>query len=102
MTPNLSHTLATLERAESEVSAAEQELVNLLSAIQVAPRAEKTSVSQIVEVALRRLRSALVSVEGAKNELAAADGPPSADNKPKSSKKSRPASSKPAWGKRKP
>ena len=76
MTPNLSHTLATLERAESEVSAAEQELVNLLSAIQVAPRAEKTSVSQIVEVALRRLRSALVSVEGAKKELAAADAPP--------------------------
>lgn len=101
MTPNLSHTLATLERAESEVSAAEQELVNLLSAIQVAPRAEKTSVSQIVEVALRRLRSALVSVEGAKNELAAADGPASSE-KPKPAKKSRPANAKPTWGKRKP
>ena len=52
MIPKLSHTLATLERAESEVTAAEQGLVKLLSAIQVAPRADKTSVSQIVEVAL--------------------------------------------------
>jgi hypothetical protein len=101
MTPNLSHTVATLERAESEVAAAEQELVNLLSAIRVAPRAEKTSVSQIVEVALRRLRSALVSVEGAKTELAAVSGPPSAD-KPKVAKKSRPANAKPAWGRRRP
>ena len=72
MTLDLKHTLATLETAESEVSAAEQELVKLLSEIRVTPRAEKTSVSQIVEVALRRLRSALVSVEGAKVVLAAA------------------------------
>ena len=70
--PDLKHTLTTLERAESEVVAAEQELVKLLSEIRVTPRADKTSVSQIVEVALRRLRSALVSVDGAKTELAAA------------------------------
>jgi hypothetical protein len=101
MPPNLSHTVATLERAESEVAAAEQELVNLLSAIRIAPRAEKTSVSQIVEVALRRLRSALVSVEGAKTELAAVSDPASAD-KPKAAKKSRPANAKPTWGRRRP
>ena len=100
MIPKLSHTLATLERAESEVTAAEQGLVKLLSAIQVAPRADKTSVSQIVEVALRRLRSALASVESAKTELAAADG--ALSEKPKPAKKSRPANAKPAWGKRKP
>lgn len=70
--PDLKHTLTTLERAEGEVVAAEQELVKLLSEIRVTPRADKTSVSQIVEVALRRLRSALVSVDGAKTELAAA------------------------------
>ena len=72
MIPSLKHTLTTLERAQSEVLAAEQELEKLLSEIRVTPRADKTSVSQIVEVALRRLRSALVSVEGAKTEIAAA------------------------------
>jgi len=100
MPPNLNHTVATLERAESEVAAAEQELVKLLSAIQVAPRAEKTSVSQIVEVALRRLRSALVSVEGAKTELAAAD-PGASGDKPKPAKKSQPGNGKPGFGRRK-
>lgn len=98
MPHNLNHTVATLELAESEVAAAEQELVKLLSAIQVAPRAEKTSVSQIVEVALRRLRSALVKVEGAKTELAAAtDG--AIDPKP--AKKSHAANPKPGLGRRK-
>jgi len=72
MIPDLKHTLATLELAESEVVAAEQQLLQLLSEINVTARAEKTSVSNIVEVALRRLRSALVSVEAAKTELAAA------------------------------
>jgi len=73
MIPNVGHTLGELELAESDVAAAEQELVNLLSVIRVAPRAEKTSVSQIVAVTLQRLRSALVSVDGAKTELATAD-----------------------------
>lgn len=100
MPPNLNHTVATLELAESEVAAAEQELVKLLSAIEVAPRAEKTSVSQIVEVALRRLRSALVSVEDAKTELAAVttDG---GGGGPKPTKKSQPANPKPGFGRRK-
>lgn len=98
MPHNLNHTVATLELAESEVAAAEQELVKLLSAIQVAPRAEKTSVSQIVEVALRRLRSALVKVEGAKTELAAASDGATA---PKPAKKSHPANPKPGLGRRK-
>jgi hypothetical protein len=100
MTPNLSHTVATLERAENEVASAEQELVKLLSAIRVAPRAEKTSVSQIVEVALRRLRSALVSVESAKTELATAQGD-TAPDKAKPAKKSQTANAKPGFGRRK-
>ena len=64
--------LGTLEQAHDEVAAAEKQLAALLSEIQLAPRAEKTSVSRIVEESLQRLRAALVNVETAKQVIAAA------------------------------
>jgi hypothetical protein len=72
MKADVSVALGTLEQAHDEVAEAEKQLAALLSDIQQAPRAEKTSVSRIVEDSLRRLRAALVAVETAKQVIAAA------------------------------
>ncbi len=47
-----------LDAALQEVTAAEAALEGLLRELQVAPRAEKVTVTQIVETAFRRLRTA--------------------------------------------
>jgi hypothetical protein len=67
----LDQAIAALEEAKSEVKSAETQLENLLSAIQIAPRAEKTSVSRAIESALTTLRSARTKVDDAENTIAA-------------------------------
>jgi hypothetical protein len=47
-----------LDAALAEVTAAEKTLEGLLRDLQVAPRAEKVTITQIVETAFRRLRTA--------------------------------------------
>jgi hypothetical protein len=62
--------IAALEEAKGEVIAAETKLESVLSEIRVAPRAEKTAVSQAIESALLSLRSARGKVEEAEKTLA--------------------------------
>jgi hypothetical protein len=66
----LDQAISALEQAKTEVKAAEGQLESLLSEIQVAPRAEKTSVSRAIESALSGLRSARTKVDDAETTLA--------------------------------
>jgi hypothetical protein len=50
--------LKKIDVAKDDVDAAEGELEKVLSEISVAPRAEKTTVSKVVEEAFGKLRSA--------------------------------------------
>ena len=67
--------LAKLEAAKRDVEAAEGQLEALLSEILVAPRAEKTAVSRVVENALQRLRAARSSLVEAEATLAPESAP---------------------------
>jgi hypothetical protein len=62
--------LSSLEEAKHEVEATETELERLLSTIQVAPRAEKTSISAVVERALELVRAARSKMIVAEETLA--------------------------------
>ena len=58
--------LAKVHTAATEVTDAADDLVKLLAAIKAAPRAQKTTISKVVEEAFSRLktaRTALVDVE---------------------------------------
>jgi len=50
--------LSKIDTAKAEVDAAEGQLEQVLKEITVAPRAEKTTVSKVVEDAFSKLRSA--------------------------------------------
>jgi len=50
--------LQTLGEAKSELAAAESDLERALTEILVAPRAEKVTVSSVVEAAFQKLRAA--------------------------------------------
>ena len=55
--------LAEITAAKTEVMAAEQELDNLLRKIDVAARAEKTTISEAVRTAFGKLRAARQHLE---------------------------------------
>jgi hypothetical protein len=48
--------LSKIDEAKRDVTAAETALASLLAKVDVAPRAEKTTVSQVVEEAFSKLR----------------------------------------------
>jgi len=50
--------LAEMEAAERDIAAAEEDLGRMLRAIKVAPRAEKTTITEVVERAFTTLRAA--------------------------------------------
>jgi len=54
--------LAKVQTAATEVSDAASDLKHLLSELESAPRAQKTTVSKVVEAAFARLKSARVAL----------------------------------------
>jgi hypothetical protein len=68
--PNL--LLEKLAQAKHDVSAAEVDLERLLAALEVTPRAEKTTVSQVIEDAFTKLRAARVDLADLEKLIAAA------------------------------
>lgn len=54
--------LEKIDRAKKDIVAAEDELTRLLSELTQAPRAQKTTVSEVVENAFTRVRSAKVDL----------------------------------------
>jgi hypothetical protein len=54
---------AKLDAAKSELEIAERELENLLSKLTGAPRAEKTTVTEVVSTAFRRLHAARAGMQ---------------------------------------
>ncbi len=62
--------LASLQEAKDEVAASEAQLERVISEIQVAPRAAKTGISEVVEQALGLLRDARAKVVIAEEVLA--------------------------------
>jgi hypothetical protein len=59
---NVDTKLEKLEAAKHELANAEREIETLMRAIPIVARAEKTSASQAVEAAFRRLRAAQASL----------------------------------------
>jgi hypothetical protein len=59
MTNNL---LVRLRAAKGEISDAETELGTALREIRIAPRAEKTAITAVIEDALKKVRSARATV----------------------------------------
>jgi hypothetical protein len=66
----LKTSLSKLEEGKAAVEDAATKLETLLSELRVAPRAEKTSVSNAIETALERLRTARVKVQEAEKVIA--------------------------------
>jgi hypothetical protein len=62
--------LAKLEEGKAAVEDAASKLEALLADLRVAPRAEKTNVSNAIETALERLRTARVKVAEAEKVIA--------------------------------
>jgi hypothetical protein len=62
--------LAKVDTATQEVSDAAEALAKLLSDLQKAPRAEKTTISNIVEEAFTRLKTARTALSDVKKILA--------------------------------
>ena len=62
--------LKKIDTAKNDVSAAENELEQVLSQIDVAPRAQKTTVSRVVENAFSKLREAKADLEKLETLLA--------------------------------
>lgn len=62
--------LAELDAAKRDVETAESKLETVLAEIRVAPRAEKTAVTQAIQDSLDRLRAARVKVADAESILA--------------------------------
>ena len=66
----LDESLSCLEEARRDVEAAEKQLEQVLADIRIAPRAEKTSVSKAIELALNQVRAARVKVTDAESVVA--------------------------------
>lgn len=66
----LKTSLAKLEEGKAAVEDAADKLETLLSELRVAPRAEKTNVSNAIETALEALRTARVKVQEAEKVIA--------------------------------
>lgn len=63
-----------LERAREDVDSAATDLERLLNELSSASRADKTTVSRVVEDALRKLRAAKSALAGLQSIVIAADG----------------------------
>ena len=65
--------LAKIEEATREMTAAESDLDRILREIRVAPRAEKTTISEVVQKAFSELRNARSKLVELQEELRADD-----------------------------
>jgi len=63
--------LAEMEAAERDIGAAEEDLGRMLREIKVAPRAEKTTITEVVERAFTTLRAARARLVRLEEALAA-------------------------------
>ncbi len=65
--------LSKIDAAKTDVSAAESVLETLLMEMRAVPRAEKTTVSQVVEAAFTKLRSAKADLADLEKLVSAPD-----------------------------
>lgn len=63
--------LSKLDRAQRDVEAAENDLARVLADLTQAPRAEKTTVSQVIEDAFGKLRAAKSALSDVQDIVAA-------------------------------
>jgi hypothetical protein len=68
---NKAAVLAKIEAAKNEMTAASSDLERILREIKIAPRAEKTKISEVVEKAFAELRAARAKLVELEQELGA-------------------------------
>lgn len=75
-----------LDAALGELAEAETSLEGLLRELRIRPRAEKVTVTSVVEAAFSRLRSARTELD-AIQKLVSADAPPAAARRPSTARR---------------
>ena len=62
--------LKKIESAQRDIAAAQDELENALRDIQLAPRAEKTTISKVLETAFAKVKAARVNLSDLESDIA--------------------------------